>query len=312
MHDGTLLPNTKEELEDLVDLIDGDVESVEQELADIDPRGVGFKKVSRRVCLIRREFGAESTGCLVGPDLMLTAAHNLFGTAGIFADPAEVTILFDQFKWNKKTGTLAHGDQCGLRYIPFTRQPDVVASSIRTDPKCRRVLDDTGLDYVIVRLDRPMGLSFLPFSHRIRGWNDCSRADIPAEGDVFVVQHPLGGLQKFAKGTIGVGQFDDELPHHFRYSTRTLLGASGSPILDVKRRVVGLHVGERVADEIKRDNPYQLGVSFQTIFKDLRAQGVTLPRFDLPAPVMDSIFGSSQVERLRKSGGEWRGDRYFD
>src|SRR5258708_25179396 len=149
------------------------------ELRPVNPRAVEFMKLSRRVCLIRRKRGADATGFLVAPDLMLTSAHALLGTSGVFADPDDVTVLFDQFAWNTKTQMPAKGDSCGLRYIPFTHQPDVVASSIKASSRCKRRFDDNGLDYILVRLDRPMGLSFLPYSHRIRGWNNCSRADAP-------------------------------------------------------------------------------------------------------------------------------------
>jgi hypothetical protein len=282
-------------------------------LENVDPRDPGFRRLARRVCLIRREHGSESTGFLVGPDLMLTAAHNLYGTAGVFADPAEVTILFDQFIWNRETMTMAFGDGCRLRHIPFRRQPDVVASSIRTDPYCEQIEDDTDLDYILVRLDRPIGLSFLPFSHRIRGWNDCSLAEVAPAGELFVVQHPLGGLQQFAKGLLlpdreeADGQPDP--PHTFPYKTAALSGTSGSPILNKRRQVVGLHVGER---RDSNGDPYQLGVSFQDIFQDMREQGVTLPSGELAAHFMDAVFGTSAVEKKRKQGNDWRGDRLFD
>lgn len=286
-------------------------DQLKEELRPVDPRETDprfeFMKLSRRVCLIERDDASEATGFLVGPDLMLTTAHALMGTRGIFADPDSVTIKFDQFIWNEKTDTRAKGDQCRLRRIPFTDQPDVVASSIKTDPKCRRRYDDNGLDYVLVRLDRPMGLAFLPYSHRIRGWNNCSRADVPAEGKVFVVQHPVGGLQKFAEGYIPADHADHEFPHLFRYKTTTLNSSSGSPIADEQRRVVGIHVGERSESE-------QLGISFQKIFHDLRSAhvDVQLPPFRLTRETMDSIFGTSGVEQRRKRGRDWRGDRLFD
>jgi len=286
-------------------------DQLRDQLRDVDPREMNprfeFMKLSRRVCLIERDDASEATGVLVGPDLMLTTAHALMGTKGIFADPDHVTVKFDQFIWNEKTHTRARGDQCKLRHIPFTDQPDVVASSIKTDPRCRRRYDDNGLDYVLVRLDRPMGLSFLPYSHRIRGWNNCSRADVPPEGKVFVVQHPLGGLQKFAEGYIPADHVDREFPHLFRYETTTLNGSSGAPILDEQRRVVGIHVGERSESE-------QLGISFQKIFNDLRNPhvDVQLPPFRLTKETMDSIFGTSGIEQARKRGRDWRGDRLFD
>lgn len=274
-------------------------------LQPVNPHDRAFIKLSRRVCLIRRERGTDATGFLVGPDLMLTSAHALLGTSTVFADPRDVTILFDHFLWNVEKGILARGDQCGLRYIPFTNQPDVVASSIKVNLRCTRRLDDNELDYILVRLDRPMGLSFLPYSHRIRGWNNVSRADAPAAGKVFVVQHPMGEFLQVAEGFIPVDHAERDFPQCFRYETTTLTGSSGSPIFDEKRRVVGIHIGERSPTE-------QLGVSYQKIFHDLQKEHVKLPPFRLSKRVMNSIFGTSRIERRRHPGHDWRGDRLFD
>jgi len=276
----------------------------------VNPRSVEFMKLSRRVCLIRRKQAADATGFLVGPDLMLTAAHALLGTSTVFADPDDVTILFDQFRWNVKTDIDAIGDSCGLRIIPSRtipkkKQPDVVASSIKVSSRCKRRFDDNGLDYILVRLDRPMGLSFLPYSHRIRGWNNCSRADEPAAGRVFVVQHPQGDVLKFAEGYIPADHDEPDLPHLFRYKTITFTGSSGAPVYNEKRQVVGMHIGER-------SESVQLGVSFQRIFEDLENECVKLPPFQLSKEVMDSIFGNSEIERKRHRGDDWRGDRLFD
>jgi hypothetical protein len=274
-------------------------------LRPVNPRAVEFMKLSRRVCLIQRKRAADANGFLVGPDLMLTSAHALLGTSTVFADPDDVTVLFDHFKWNVETGSDAIGDSCGLRRIPFTNQPDIVASSIKVSSRCKLRFDDNELDYILVRLDRPMGLAFLPYSHRIRGWNDCSRADAPAAGRVFVVQHPQGDVLQFAEGYIPANHVDPDFPHFFRYKTVTLSGSSGSPVFNQNRSVVGMHIGERTESE-------QLGVSFQLIFEDLEREGVKLPPFDLSKEVMDSIFGSSETERKRHRGNDWRGDRLFD
>ena len=284
-----------------------DFDKVVNGLQPVNPRSVEFMKLSRRVCLIRRKRGADATGLLVGPDQLLTCAHALLGTSTIFADPADVTVLFDQFPWNSRKATRAMGDSCGLRVLPFSkpRQPDVIASSVKVDSRCRRRFEDNGLDYILVRLDRPIGLSFLPYSHRIRGWNNCSRADIPAAGRVFVVQHPLGADLQFADGYIPSDHDVPDFPHLFSYKTTTLNGSSGSPVFDEKRRVVGIHVGESSPSK-------QLGVSFQRIFEDLEREGVQLPPFRLSKEVMDSIFGSSEIEKKRHRGDDWRGDRLFD
>lgn len=274
-------------------------------LRPVNPRAVEFMKLSRRVCLIRRKRGTDSTGFLVAPDIILTSAHGLLGTKTVFADPDDVTVLFDQFPWNRKNGTRAQGDSCGLRRIPFTNQPDVIASSIKVSSRCKRRFDDNQLDYILVRLDRPIGLSFLPYSHRIRGWNNVSRANAPAEGRVFVVQHPRGEDLQFAEGYIPADHTEPGFPHLFRYRTTALVGTSGSPAFNAQRQIVGIHIGERSPSE-------QLGVSFQRIFEDLEKEGVKLPPFRLDKNVMDSIFGSSEIERRRHRGRDWRGDRLFD
>lgn len=297
--------------DDVFDLLKG-------RLSVVPGNAFGFMKLSRRMCLIQREDAGEATGFLVGPDLMLTAAHALMGTSGIFADPDKVTILFDRFKWKTRKHIPAFGDQCKLRRIPFTNQPDVLASSIKVDPKSRKRYrnkhphhKDNDLDYVLVRLDRPMGLAFLPDSHRIRGWNNCSRAAVPAEGDVIVVQHALGGLLRVAKGQIPKDHRRPDGSHLFRYETTALDGASGAPIMDLRRRVVGIHIGETSDDE--NSKTVKLGVSFQHIFHDLHKEGVRLPPFRLSKNVMDSIFGTSAIEKERlKHGKDWRGDRLFD
>lgn len=274
-------------------------------LRPVNPRAIEFMKLSRHVCLVRRKRAADATGLLVGPDLILTSAHALLGTSTVFANPDDVSIQFDHFMWNAEKLLPAKGDSCGLRRIPFTNQPDVVASSFKVSSRCKRRFDDNELDYIVVRLDRPMGLTFLPYSHRIRGWNNSSQADAPAAGRVFVVQHPLGDYLQFADGYIPANYADPDFPHFFRYKTIALNGSSGSPIFDEKRRVVGMHIGER-------SESVQLGISFQRIFQDLQNEGVRLPPFQLTREIMDSIFGSSETERRRHRGRDWRGDRLFD
>lgn len=279
------------------------------DIVPVNPHERRFRKTSRRVCLIRRDQGSEATGFLVGPDLMLTTAHALRGTAGVFADPEEVTILFDQFMWDQRTGVRAFGASCGLRHIPFTRQPDVVASSIMIDAKSRREIpnESNELDYVLVRLDRPIGLEFLPFSYRIRGWNDCSRDKAGPIGEVFVVQHPLGGLQDFARGFIEKNHASHNFPTLLQYRTKTLNGSSGAPVYNNVNQVVAIHVGETSVNS-------QLAVSFQDVFRDLtKNKGVKLPPFPIEKDVMDSIFGTSDTEKARYPRGiEWGGDRLFD
>src|SRR5438309_330184 len=80
---------------------------------------------------------------------------------------------------------------------------------------------------------------------------------------VIVVQHPQGADLQVAEGYIPADHDEQGLPHLFKYKTKTLTGSSGAPITDERRRVVGIHIGERSPSE-------QLGVSFQSIFEDLQ------------------------------------------
>ena len=218
-------------------------------------------RASRRVCLIERRDGSEATACLIGPDLILTAAHALRGTAGIFADPHQVLVKFDEFMWNDKAK--AYGAVCGLKTNTAGDQPDVVATSIKIDAN-GNIYEDSKLDYVIVRLDRAIGNARLPFSDwRIRGWMDVHKADIvPEAGPVNVLQHPHGQLLHLSDGVIpvrenllGIGR------GRFRYHTPAHPGTSGAPILNQAKILVGMHVGT-VSGE-------QEGISWQAIFNDL-------------------------------------------
>ena len=226
-------------------------------LAPVKGDTTEFSRVAHRVCLIERLDGAESTGILMGPDLLLTAAHTLRGIRGIFADPKNVRVRFDRFGTNPPD--VAPGPSCGLLKTAGLGQPVVVASSIKVVDN--RVVEDNGLDYILVRLDERIGEAALPRVSVERGWIDGSRAEIAPKGSVTVLQHPRGERMHFARG-----QVFNTHKGRIHYTVDVAGGASGSPILDTHKRIVGIHTGQ--VNEYER-----VGTSFQAIFADVQKRG---------------------------------------
>lgn len=247
-----------------------------------------FFRASRRVCLIDRTNAGPATGILVGADLLLTAAHGLRGTrspTSVWADPSTVTLRFDEFFWSD--GTRADSQKCGIRAHPITGDMVVLASSVRVDPSGASPPREGDLDYVLVELDRPIGMEPLPRSsrRRLRGWMDGSAAEVAPTGDVSVLQHPSGALLQVSRGNIGQG-----VPAgRFNYEASVIGGASGAPILNSGKLLVGMHVGEEELDR------RAIGVSFQAIFRDLKKHDVTLPRYPPRTQFLDELSAASGV-----------------
>jgi hypothetical protein len=248
-----------------------------------------FFKASRRVCLIDRADGSEATAFLVEPDLILTAAHAMMGTAGIFADPTKITVRFDDFMWSD--GKPAQGATCHLETSAGGTQPEVVASSITVDSSGTRIVaEENGLDYVLLRLDRKIGNEPLPFTSRLRGWMNLSVInDRPTEGPVDVLQHPQGQLLRVGRG------FVDDAPglndKRFQYRAITRLASSGAPVLDSGKRLIGMHVAASA-------NGIATGIVIKQIFDDLHRKGIQL----LPPPpsVDDDRVGPQSGARIRR------------
>jgi hypothetical protein len=218
----------------------------------------GLTRAARRVCRIENG-GSLFTGILVGPDLVLTTAHDFRATDGLpFAD--QVNVIFDHFVF----------EDGAIRDVPVRPKPGDhgrVEAPAFSPPK--------ELDYVLFRLIDMIGINRTG-DGRTRGWMDGSRVDVAPQGSVIVLQHPLEEFLQWADGDLANPQPEDRRAGHYVYDTDTLTGASGAAILNEPRQLVGMHLSrERTSNG--RDEIEHL-VSFQAVVRHMNE------RFDVRLP----------------------------
>ena len=224
-----------------------------------------FTSTVRKVCRVKAATGGPATGFLVGPDLVMTAAHVLRKTDGAFFDPTVVKVDFDYLIW--KDDKLATLITRGLA------SDWLFASSLA--PLDDSVLPaEDQLDYVIIRIDTSLGSASLPSFSTTRGWFDGSTAPVghPAAGDeISILQHADGEVLKSSTGKVKRLVLNST---RALYATSTHNSSSGSPVIDTAQKLVALHVWNDRFDDGEVLNE---GVSFAAIHADLTAQGKQLP-----------------------------------
>lgn len=147
---------------------------------------------------------AAGTGFLVAPDLLLTNHH-------VLPNPDVAATSVVQFNYQ----------------LTWSGQPTVV----RQNKIVEMVKTDSHLDYSIVRIDGSPGDVF--------GFIDpADRATVAVNDPVVIIQHPNGDRKQIALQDNQVsGVFDDLV----QYTTDTQPGSSGSPILNNRWQLIGLH-----------------------------------------------------------------------
>jgi hypothetical protein len=183
-----------------------------------------------RTAMIEVAGQPRGTGFLVGADLLLTAGHVI----GASALPAGMVACFD---YSDVPGrSLA---ETGVR-IPVV---DVLASSLPTDAEgAGRVVDWNApadrLDFALLRLGFPV-----PMERDVapRGMYPLDEAayDFRTSPVLFITQHPLGQTQRVT--WIRTPPECNQLGTRIRYKGSTLNGSSGSPVVDIRGRLVALH-----------------------------------------------------------------------
>lgn len=220
----------------------------------------GLNRAARRVCRIVNA-GTPFTGILVGPDLVLTTAHD-FRAEGGLPFTAQVEVIFDYFVFEDRA----------VHCVPVRPKDD---GHGRVDARASSPQNE--LDYVLFRLQDMIGLDRARGSHA-RGWMDGNRVDVAPEGSVIVLQHPLDYFLQWADGDIDEPQPRDQPQGHYVYDTDTANGSSGAAVLNEARQLVGMH--------LRRDRPsngrgeIEHLVSFQAVVRDMNQRfGVHLPRY---------------------------------
>jgi V8-like Glu-specific endopeptidase len=212
--------------------------------------------ISNRVCriVVGRERAPRGTGFLVGPDLLMTAAH-------VFDDveASSLGFIFNNIVLN---GGLTSNQEisCGLaKEWEFDRGR----------PKGPPSPND--IDYVIVRLDQKIGDEVVKGTNSKRGFIGLpSNPTALDEGIVLnVVQYPAAEQISFASGRIL--KEDPEIRNRVFYTASTLDGSSGAPVFDDQLGLVALHVG--AADDGQKANE---GLPLFVINKAMKEHGVSV------------------------------------
>jgi len=220
---------------------DGQLESINTAgagLLPVDARIRMLLDTRRRVALVRRGQSAVGTGFLVGPDLLLTAAHVVRPRGD--PQPRDVDAMdvvmdfYDHRTSVSEAGTV----------VPVK---ELLAASTATDQELKGPLvgwdaPEDKLDYALLRLGRRVGEDATDDT-TTRGWYQLQTAepDLDRSGQVLVLHFPVGS---YLTGSEVRGGFEFNPAGsrtRMRYRTNTLPGSSGGPLIDELGRLLGVH-----------------------------------------------------------------------
>ncbi len=205
-----------------------------------------FMRRCRQVCRIEHtEHGPIGSGCLIGPDLVLTNWHVKDG----IDDAGAALIRFDYATDGAKETV---GRTCGLAARDW-----VVDESM---PSPRELGRDEGpeepsadlLDFALLRLNESVGLDVA--NSEQRGWVTEFSSEYSLMTKLLVLQHPQGRPMQLSMGQ--VTRVNDNGTRIY-YSASTEPGSSGGPCFDQQMRLIAVHhAGPR--DEDNRGVPIDL------------------------------------------------------
>jgi hypothetical protein len=195
-----------------------------------------------RTAMIEVAGQAAGTGFLVGHDLILTAAHVLDRRNWPPSPrPTEVQVVFDYMFAGRspaESGTRVDVDDFVTGSLPTEAEAAGTVGANWAAPANR-------LDFAVIRLKTPVPdpPADAPIRTPARGHYQLhllqGEYNFDACKSYMIMQHPLGDFLKYSLFTgspiLNSGKT------RMRYGGNTLGGASGSPIVDSRGRLVGLH-----------------------------------------------------------------------
>lgn len=222
-------------------------------------------QIEPQICLIISTIRSRGgyayklgTGFLVGPDLVLTAYHNIKEHAQI-ADPTQIdtdnlTACFDFLEGQK----LQYPDKPAATalHIGFhtgwlvSSSPDLESDGLLTasEEQNRAVEIGQSLDFALLRLVEPIGEQTCSYvGGERRGWVDLTswNQSLQDQERIIIPQHPEGDPQQIDFGRFSKTHSQTDVSQtRLRYDTETAPGTSGAPcftIFDSRFHAVGVH-----------------------------------------------------------------------
>lgn len=195
----------------------------------------------RRVAMLERGGQPVGTGVLVGPDVLLTAGHviGLVGPVSAPASAAAAADLMAVFDFRPTPGRSPA--ETGVR-VPVSElldgSPPSAAELGETPPIAEPGPDR--LDFALLRLAYAAPAAQESGTAAARGHYAMAAGayKFGAQSFFLIFQHPLGNGLHVSRA---LGAKSNAAATRFRYTANTMDGSSGSPVIDARGLLVGIH-----------------------------------------------------------------------